>query len=55
MIPMITAVVITKDHRPGEHYTGRLVVAGMKTNRRVKGTLPFVVARVPVLQGQTWP
>jgi hypothetical protein len=55
MIPKITTVVITKDHRPGEHYTGRLFVAGMKTSRRVKGSLPFVVARALVLQGQSWP
>ena len=52
---LITTVIISKDRRPGEHYTGRLFVNGLRTNRRVKGTLPFVVARIPVLQGQPWP
>ena len=42
-------VLITKEHRPGEHYVGRLVVAGMKTSRRVRGSLPFVVERIPRL------
>ena len=45
-------VRITKERRPGERYTGRLVVAGMKTNRRVRGSLPFVVERIPRLLGQ---
>ncbi len=46
---MTATVTITRDQRHGEHYTGRLYVAGVKTNRRVKGSRPFVEARVPVL------
>ena len=45
-------VLITRERRAGQHYVGRLLVGGVKTNRRVRGSLGFVVERVPRLLGQ---